>query len=72
MQMMETDYPEDTCPYCMQARHLMPLGCGSKHRFCSKCLTNMIKITRVKKGLVKRFQFEDAIKCPDCAEIVVL
>lgn len=33
---------------------------------------NLIKITRVKKGLVHRFKYEDAVKCPQCSEIVHL
>lgn len=32
----------------------------------------MIKITRIKKGLVNRFTDRDAIKCPLCNEICMI
>jgi hypothetical protein len=32
----------------------------------------LTKITRVKKGLVNRFLYQDAIKCPQCQEIILL
>lgn len=51
---------------------MVPLQCGLVHKYCSECYMNLIKITRVKKGLVHRFKYEDAIKCPQCSEIVLL
>ena len=42
-----------------------------RHAFCPHCVQALIKITRIKKGLTKRFEFDDAIKCPECAEILV-
>ena len=70
---MEQKYPEGQCTYCMKTgRQLMPIPCGLQHRFCDSCLYNMIKITRIKKGLYDRFVDIDAIKCPKCNEISTL
>jgi hypothetical protein len=70
---MEQKYPEGKCGYCMQEnKQIMPLNCGLKHGYCCECMMALIKITRIKKGLVKRFMFNDAAKCPQCNEIVVL
>lgn len=50
----------------------MGVPCGLNHRFCECCIYNLIKITKIKKGLYDRFVETDAIKCPKCNEISVL
>lgn len=50
----------------------MKIDCGLKHSFCAQCIVNLCKITRIKKGLVHRFKYQDAIKCPQCYEIILI
>lgn len=38
------------CPYCLRKDiNVIDIGCA--HSFCSKCCMNLIKITRIKKGM---------------------
>ena len=70
---MENKYREGTCGYCVrQHRHLVKLECGMGHEFCCDCMINLIKITRIKKGLVDKFTHNDAVKCPECFEITIV
>ena len=70
---METKYPEGKCGYCMaEPKNIMTLNCGLKHGYCCECMIALLKITRIKKGLVQRFLHSDAAKCPQCNEIVVV
>ena len=70
---MEKSYPTGTCGYCMKTgRQIMKLGCGLAHGYCCDCIESLIKVTRIKKGLVERFMYTDAAKCPKCNEIVVV
>ena len=50
----------------------MELKCGLEHMYCAQCFDNLIKITRIKKGLTHRLVYADAIKCPQCTEIVFM
>ena len=53
LKMLEHQYPEGKCGYCMKAEvHLMAIDCGLNHAFCGSCVANLIKITRVKKAMV--------------------
>lgn len=70
---MEQKYKEGTCNYCCRPfRNLMKLECSGGHEFCPDCVLNLVKITRIKKGLVDRFTQTDAIKCPECYEITIM
>lgn len=70
---MAQKYREGQCLYCMKPnRLLVPLQCGLKHKYCVLCFTHLTRITRVKKGLVNRFLYQDAIKCPQCQEIILI
>jgi hypothetical protein len=38
------------CPYCLDKEvNVIDIGCA--HSFCTKCCMNLIKITKIKKGL---------------------
>ena len=40
----------DKCPYCLdKGVNVIDIGCT--HAFCTKCCMNLIKITKIKKGL---------------------
>ena len=55
---IELKYPEGKCLYCMREnRQIMAIDCGLKHKYCSTCIINLCKITRIKKGLVHRFKY---------------
>ena len=73
LQAIEAKYPEGKCNYCMRSNvQVMKIECGLKHSFCAQCIVNLCKITRIKKGLVHRFKYQDAIKCPQCFEIILI
>ena len=60
------------CPYCLnQKAIIIELECS--HSFCTKCCVNLIKITKIKKGLNYFSQTGDeVIKCPKCHQINIL
>ena len=65
------------CPYCLDKDvHVVDIGCS--HLFCTKCCSNLVKITKIKKGL-NLSKLEGApgqslqvIKCPKCSLINML
>ena len=65
-------YPIGNCPYCLTPRlNIIDLDCT--HQFCSKCCLNLIKITKIKKGLNYFCKTqEEIIKCPKCHQINIL
>lgn len=69
------------CPYCLdKGVHVVDIGCS--HLFCTKCCSNLVKITKIKKGLnlsklegslgPGQSQGLQVIKCPKCSLINML
>lgn len=69
------------CPYCLDKDvHVVDIGCS--HLFCTKCCSNLVKITKIKKGLnfsklegslgPGQSQGLQVIKCPKCSLINML
>ena len=43
-------FPISNCPFCLKNKtFVINQECG--HQFCAKCTANLIKITKIKKGL---------------------
>ena len=59
-------YKIANCPYCLKTKCIVvPLEC--LHEYCTTCTINLIKITKIKKGLQYFNKYgEDAIKCNQC------
>lgn len=63
---------QGNCPYCLTQRVLI-IGLDCNHAFCTKCCVNLIKITKIKKGLTYFIKTgEEIIKCPKCHQINIL
>ena len=46
-------HPVGECFQCYNpTRNLIKIECSLSHSFCASCVFNLIKITRIKKGLV--------------------
>lgn len=69
---------QGSCPYCLDKDvNVIYIGCA--HLYCAKCCMNLIKITKIKKGLnFSKMEGAEAvqgqtsvslqvIKCPKCA-----
>jgi hypothetical protein len=69
------------CPYCLNTNvHVIDIGCN--HSFCTKCCLNLMKISRIKKGLnIDKILGDEkvngqpqlgVIKCPKCQQLQML
>ena len=68
----EARHPIGNCSYCLRKRvFLVSLPCS--HSFCASCCQSLIKVTKIKKGLVMfneveadNMAVEEPLKCPKC------
>ena len=68
----EAKFPIGNCAYCLRKRvFLVALPCA--HSYCAHCCQNLIKVTKIKKGLVvfndtdqDLIPNEEPLKCPKC------
>ena len=68
----EAKHPIGNCAYCLRKRvFLVSLPCG--HSYCAMCCEVLIKVTKIKKGLVifndanlEKLPDEEPLKCPKC------
>lgn len=72
-----------SCPYCLR-KDINVIDIGCSHSFCSKCCMNLIKITRIKKGLnLEKLESDQkpttinpnpisVIKCAKCQQLNIL
>ena len=67
----EKKFPIANCAYCLKKRVFM-VSLPCQHSFCAQCSLNLIKITKIKKGLKNAFNVnigdddEEPLKCPKC------
>ena len=68
----EAKHPIGNCAYCLRKRvFLVSLPCS--HSYCAMCCEVLIKVTKIKKGLVifndanlENLPDEEPLKCPKC------
>ena len=68
----ETKFPIGNCAYCLKKRvFLVALPC--EHSYCAHCCQSLVKVTKIKKGLVvfndvelDMMLNEEPLKCPKC------
>ncbi len=70
MAQTEETHPSGNCSYCLTKRvYLVSLPC--QHSFCGNCCLNIVKLTKIKKGLShlhgQRKEEGEPSKCPKCA-----